>query len=227
MFRTLLTAHSGCDGMKDNSMEFVSYALGLDVDAIEVDVRRGSGGALVLAHDDGPANAMLLDVFIAMKAHPEKRLNCDLKQDDLELDVWRLAKQAGVDKQILFSGTVSGDAAKAEPDIFGHVDWFVNIELLFPEIKILGLWEAVGVLGPMYMADKVQAFIAGNGARCVNTHHSIASTPLYRELMKRQVPVSVWTPDEEKVIRRFMEDGVYNITTRNAKRACEINLQGK
>ncbi len=222
MFRTMLTAHSGCDGMKDNSMEFVSYALGLAVDAIEVDVRKGSGGALVLAHDDGPANATLFDVFLAMKAHPEKKLNCDLKQDNLELDVWRLARQAGTDRQIIFSGTVSWDAAKAEPAIFKHADWFVNIELLFPEIKELGLTEAVGVLGPIYMAGKLQEFITGNGARCVNSHHSIASTPLYLELKKRQIPVSVWTPDDLQMIRRFMADGVYNITTRNAKGACGI-----
>jgi glycerophosphoryl diester phosphodiesterase len=203
-------------------MEFVSYALGLAVDAIEVDVRRGSGGTLVLAHDDGPANATLLDVLLAMKVHPEKRLNCDLKQAGLEPDVWRLAKQTGTDRQILFSGTVSMDAAKADPDIYRHADWFLNIELLFPEIQTLGLAEAAGVLGHIYMADKLQEFIAGSGARCVNTHHSIASTPLYRELMDRQIPISVWTPNDEKMICRFVEDGVYNITTRNAKMACGI-----
>jgi glycerophosphoryl diester phosphodiesterase len=208
--------------MKDNSMEFVSYALGLAVDAIEVDVRRGFGGTLVLAHDDGPASVTLFDVLSAMKDHPDKRLNCDLKQAGLELDVWRLARQTGTDRQILFSGTVSGGAARAEPEIFKHADWFVNIELLFPKLKALGLAEAIGVLGPDYMACKLQEFMAGSGARCVNAHHSIASTPLYPELRNRQIPISVWTPDDVQTIRRFMEDGVYNITTRNAKRACGI-----
>lgn len=148
MFRTMLTAHSGCDGTNDNSMEFVSYALELAVDAIEVDVRREGGGKLVLSHDDGPADAALLDVLLAMKAHPDKKLNCDMKQANLETDVWRLAKKTGTDGQILFSGTVSADAAIEEPDIFKHAGWFVNIELLFPEVKALGLSAAAGVLGP-------------------------------------------------------------------------------
>jgi glycerophosphoryl diester phosphodiesterase len=226
MFRTLLTAHSGCDGTNENSMEFVSYALGLDVGAIEVDVRKSSEGALVLAHDDRPANATLRDVFLKLKEHPEKKLNCDLKQDNLELDVWALAKQTGSDKQIIFSGTVSRDAAKLEPDLYRHADWFVNIELLFPKIKALGLAEAVSMLGHMEMADKLGEFITVSGAQCVNTHHSIASTPLYRELMIRGIPISVWTPDDGKMISSFLEDGVYNITTRNAKGACGI-LHGR
>ena len=32
------TAHSGCDGMPDNSMEFVRYALGSEGDCFEVDI---------------------------------------------------------------------------------------------------------------------------------------------------------------------------------------------
>lgn len=219
---TMLTAHSGCDGTKDNSMEYVRYALELDVDAIEVDVRRGSGGTLMLAHDDGPANAALYDVFLALTAHPDKKLNCDLKQANQEMDVLRLARQAGCGSQIIFSGTVSGDAAKAQPDIFEQAEWFVNIELLFPKINTLGLTAAVGLLGPIYMAGKLQEFISGTGARCVNAHHSIASTPLYPELMDRQIPISVWTPDDVHLIRSFLTDGVYNITTRNAKIACGI-----
>jgi hypothetical protein len=176
----------------------------------------------VLAHDNGPANATLCDVFLKLKDHPGKKLNCDLKQDNLELDVWRLAKQMGVDKQIIFSGTVSKDAAQAEPDIYRYADWFLNIELVFPEIQALGLSGAVGVLGHTYMADKLEKCVAGNGARCVNTHHSIASTPLYQELRSRQIPVSVWTPDDMQMICRFMGEEVYNITTRNAKSACGI-----
>lgn len=62
----------------------------------------------------------------------------------------------------------------------------------------------------------------GNGAMCVNTHHSIVSTPLYQELRNRQIPISVWTPDDVHLISRLWEDGVYNITTRNAQRACRI-----
>ena len=222
MSKTLLTAHSGCDGTKDNSMAFVSYALALAVDCIEADIRRDGKGTLVLAHDEGPACAALREAFSMLAAHPGKKLNCDLKQEGLELDVWTLARQMGVDGQILFSGTVSHDAAKEEPALFERVDWFVNIELLFPRIRTLGLAAAVEALGAPFMAEELQAFMSMHKARCVNAHHAIASTPLYGELMERKIPVSLWTPDDEQTILRFWKDGVYNITTRNARRACEI-----
>lgn len=222
MSKTLLTAHSGCDGTHDNSLAYISYALALDVDCLELDIRKDQNGMLVLAHDDGPAHARLADAFLQLKNHPEKKLNCDLKQEGLELETYALSKQVGVAGQIVFSGTVSKDAANAKPDIFHLVPWFLNIELLFPEIKALGLTDAVKALDAMTMADTIQAFITDNGARCLNTHHSIAKTPLYSELMARGVFLSVWTPDDEQVIRALLADEVYNLTTRNAKRACEI-----
>lgn len=225
MPKTWLTAHSGCDGTQDNSMQFVSYALKLDVDCIEVDVRRGANGALVLSHDEGAARTLLFDVLPELCDHPGKKLNCDLKQEGLETAVWALAKTVGVGDQIVFSGTVSAEAAKDEPAIFEHAGWFLNIELLFPEIKTLGPAELQDASRAARMADQLQRFLAANGARCVNSHYMIAITPLYQELMQRGIPLSVWTPDDEQVISRFLQDGVYNITTRNAKRACELARQ--
>lgn len=225
MTKTLLTAHSGCDGTQDNSLTYIAYALALNADCLELDIRRDNSGALVLNHDDGPAHATLADAFLQLTTHPEKKLNCDLKQEGLELETYALARQMGVDGQIVFSGTVSKDATSVKPDIFHLVPWFVNIELLFPEIKAVGLTEAVKALGAIPMADTIQAFVNDNGACCLNTHHSIAKTPLYKELMARGVSLSVWTPDDEQVITGFLADAVYNITTRNAKRACEIRRE--
>lgn len=39
MGKTMITAHSGADGTKENSLEFVKYAMQTGADALEVDVR--------------------------------------------------------------------------------------------------------------------------------------------------------------------------------------------
>ena len=83
--KTRLTAHAGCDGRMDNSTEFLTYAMALPVDLVDVDVQRGEGGALVLAHDEGEAMATLADALLLLVDHPEKKLNCDLKRWGLEL----------------------------------------------------------------------------------------------------------------------------------------------
>jgi glycerophosphoryl diester phosphodiesterase len=111
MRKTLLTAHSGCDGTPDNSGAFLEYAMALDADCVEVDVRMTPDGRLVLAYDDGPAPALLSDALTLLRGHPEKMLNCDLKQRDLEILVWALARESGVGGQIAFSGEVSALAA--------------------------------------------------------------------------------------------------------------------
>ena len=43
----MITAHSGADGTKENSLEFVAYAMQTGADALEVDVRMGENGILI------------------------------------------------------------------------------------------------------------------------------------------------------------------------------------
>ena len=44
----MITAHSGCDGTPDNSMEHILKAIELGADCIEIDVNMGSRSPLYL-----------------------------------------------------------------------------------------------------------------------------------------------------------------------------------
>jgi len=222
MPRTWLTAHSGCDSTKDNSMEFLQYATSLEVDCVEVDVRQDANGFLVLNHDEGPAHTYLADAFALLSGQFGMKINCDLKQDGLENRVYAMAREFEVQEQLVFSGRVSGEAAELNPRLFMHADWFLNIENMFPDINALYYTESVNNDVVTEMADKLQRFMITNAVRCLNTNYFIIHTPLYDELMKRDIPLSIWTPDDEQLISRLLDDGVFNITTRNAKRACEL-----
>jgi len=77
----MITAHSGADGTKENSLEFVAYAMQTGADALEVDVRMGENGILILSHDKTDEDAVrLADVFRMMGKYPGMRINCDLKE---------------------------------------------------------------------------------------------------------------------------------------------------
>lgn len=92
-----ITAHSGCDGTPDNSMEFVRYALASEGNCLEADIRRNRDGELILSHDETAEEAVRLgQVFELLKEKPEKRINCDLKTPGLEIPVYQLAKEYGV-----------------------------------------------------------------------------------------------------------------------------------
>ncbi len=220
MSKTLLIAHTGCDGTVDNTLESLDYALNLDVDCVEADVRRGPDGALVLAHDAATEeSARLSDALSALKSWPAKKLDCDLKEPGLELSVWGLAKKLGVEGQLVFSGTVSRHAARVEPSLFSHVDWHLNIELVVPGLSPLAYRQALSAPG---LAERLRLALLTSGARCVNAHYSIANTIVYDALRQTGIPVCVWTPGDESRIRRFLADGAYGITTRNARRASVI-----
>ena len=53
-----ITAHSGCDGTPDNSMEFVRYALASEGNCLEADIRRNRDGELILSHDETAEEAV-------------------------------------------------------------------------------------------------------------------------------------------------------------------------
>ena len=106
---TMITAHSGCEGRPDNSLEYVQYALHCGADALEVDVHPKDDG-FYISHDpsDG-AHPDLKDVFSLIRGSGVK-VNCDLKHPGIEHAVLTLAQACGVDEQLIFSGSVSLEA---------------------------------------------------------------------------------------------------------------------
>ena len=49
--KTVITAHSGCEGTPDNSREHILAAIASGAEMIEVDVRQAPDGTLILSHD--------------------------------------------------------------------------------------------------------------------------------------------------------------------------------
>lgn len=213
MKTTLLTAHSGCDATPDNSMEFVRYALTLDADCLEVDIRLGAAGEFILTHDDTGAGTPLREAFAALAGHRKMKINCDLKEPGLEEAVYALAREEGVHDRLVYSGTVTKCAATEK------VDWYLNVELLFPGAS------SFADVSPEEALARIESAMGETGARCLNAHYSIADTPLYPMLRERGILLSLWTPSEEPLLRRFLAEGVYNITTRAARRACALRAE--
>mgnify|MGYP003199851933 CR=1 FL=1 len=133
----MITAHSGADGTKENSLEFVAYAMQTGADALEVDVRMGENGILILSHDKTDEDAVrLADVFRMMGKYPGMRINCDLKECGLEVAVRQLALISGLKtEQILYSGSVR-PVPVTESCIWRDVEVFWNIEEYLPDEKI-------------------------------------------------------------------------------------------
>ncbi len=217
--RTLLTAHSGCEVTPDNSLAFLQFASGLAVDCLEVDVRSDGSGTLKLSHDSESSDAPeLRQAFRIIRAVPGLLLNCDLKTPGLEGQVWQLAGEEGVTDRLVYSGEVSAEAMASDREMAAAVRWFFNLELCFPNLCEASAGGSEN-LSPSQMADVLAGVLTENGAACLNLNWRLCETPLWAELRRARIPLSVWTPDAPEILRLFMEQGVANITTRQPCRA--------
>ena len=220
--RTLLTAHSGCDGTPDNSIAFLRYAAGIGVDSLEVDVRLDSHGTLVLAHDTESAGPPTLQqAFGIIRDVPGLLLNCDLKTRGLEQEIWRMAKEERVADRLIYSGDVSAAAMADNPAMADAVRWYFNLEIRFPRIYT-DPSAGLGACSAAYVALELGKTMRKVHADCLNLNWKLWSTALWDALRRAQIPLSVWTPDSEAHLRFFLGQGVANITTRQTERALEL-----
>lgn len=233
MFNTMITAHSGSDGMPDNSLEFVKMALSLGVDAFEVDVNMGNDGELYLSHDSSPDGKYgscptLRDAFELMKSHPSIKINCDLKVHNIETTVLELSEKMGLTGRVIFSGSVGTDFLRENPGIHNKVDIFLNIEEI-TDIKKHG-WPFESPGKVLNIAETAADLCISLGVKVINIHHVFCTDPVVEIIQKKGIKISAWTVNEEKDINRFLMLGVKNITTRKAANALEIRkkfMEGK
>lgn len=211
--KTLITAHSGADDRPDNSIEFVKYALASKADALEVDIRKAGDGSLFLAHDAGKeAKAeeqvtYLKEVFSLLALHPSMLINCDLKEADLENEVFALAQQCGVAERLIFSGTV--DPRK---------ELLINPDRIFWNIdeQIPNLYEKC-MKNPLYALEAAKdmcELCKKFGIKVINVYYKLAVDEFLKIVDSYDMEVSVWTVNKAEEIRHFQEKGVKNITTR-------------
>ena len=219
--RPLITAHSGCDGTADNSLEYLKHALSLDVDGVEVDVRRDSSGNLILAHDNGDISCDLNSAFDLLQGHHNIKINCDLKIPGLEDSVFEMAKSKGLEGRLWYSGEVPFDWMRRNP---GKAVWFLNAELIFPDCRDFHYPADDEAFAPK-AAAKAAEVLKQTGAACLNLDYKLYPTLFCRLLRRMEVPLSLWTPSAEDEITYFLGEQVYNITTRNTLFACSARSE--
>lgn len=220
LMKTQITAHTGSDGYQDNSLEFVRYALSTDADVLEVDIRRGVHGELVISHDDPTEDAPLFSEVLALvAAHPTMKINCDLKPAGLELEVCRMAAEAGLSGRMIFSGTVDAslaDAVRDTAEIYLNIEEYVrDIYLNYREIPDFELQAAE------IMVDVCKRYNIG----VVNMYQGLVTRRMIETFAAQGIGISAWTINEERELRWFLTRGVMGITTRSVKKTLELQQE--
>lgn len=218
----MITAHSGCDGTKNNSLDFIRYALDTQAECLEVDVRKNSSGELVLSHDESDENCVKLrDALALLRERPGKMMNCDLKHEGLELPVYRLAARLKAADRLIYSGAVSTKLLGENENQLQEVEIYINIESICP-----GIYDETDekALHPpkLKQLEKVLEEAKHCHASVINMEYSLATDEVLECLSRNGLGCSVWTVDEEPKIRSFLEKDIANVTTSRLKAALEI-----
>ena len=214
----VITAHSGCDGTKDNSIEFLRYALNSDADCMEADIRRNQAGALILSHNKTEEECVTLqEAFCILKQFPEKKMNCDLKEEGLEVSVYQLAGENGVRHQLIYSGEINLNLLAEKEKWYPEVQVYIN-----PENLQADFYERMAEEGSLKNLEELLAAVKGYPVSCINMEYQTYTDETMELLAEMQVMGSAWTVNEPDDIRRLLKKGLFNITTRNLTTALEL-----
>lgn len=209
----MITAHSGCEGTPENSMEHIQCAIQCDVDALEVDVHAGINGELYLSHDESPQpdHCITLHEAFSLISDSRLRINCDLKSPGIERQVLELARSCGIAEHLIFSGCVSLEAL-SDPEILQRTFW--NIEEALPSIREQYLNDQYPspsvILAALEQCRKASVPV-------VNIYYELCTPEFLQACRQAGIGVSAWTVNDESWAQTLLDAQIFNVTTRKPR----------
>ncbi|MBR3552013.1 MAG: glycerophosphodiester phosphodiesterase [Clostridia bacterium] len=197
-----VTAHSGCMGTEDNSLESITVGFE-NADIAEVDVVFAADGTPVLFHGlTPPADAVpLAKAFELLAKNPGKRMNLDLKRFQHTAEVQALAEQYGVLDRVFFTGVRQNKVRVVRKGAPG-IPYYLNCNIV-PLLKNSRRYAA-------HLVRKVRS-CGAVGLNC----DFINTTPTIVTAMRRAgFLVSLWTVKTEAQAETVLRLAPDNLTTR-------------
>jgi glycerophosphoryl diester phosphodiesterase len=206
MGKTKITAHAGCMGTPNDSLEAVKVAVNIKAEICEVDVSALSDGTPVLKHDRVlPADLELVklsEVFEYMK-DKDILLNLDIKDNNSLKQIELLAEYYGLVNRVFLTGIAENEAIHLCDTGF-KIKYYLNNDLK-PSIAKLNYDDYL---------NKLIETIKKLGCIGLNSHYGFCTERAVEKFHDNGLLVSVWTVDNSDDMKKLIEMGVDNITTR-------------
>ena len=197
------TAHTGCVGTADNSLEAIEIGAKYGADIVEFDLYFTKDDEAVLSHDKPKGNEVTLDqAFQKVSEYPSLKVNVDVKSYGSLEKVVACAEKYNLKERIFFTGIFLKDveaAKKACPEI----DYYLNCDI-----------EKESKQTEEYLNTLVKT-VKDSGAVGINCNYKNVTQDLVDAFRENGLLVSVWTVNEEKAMYEVLQLSPDNITTRN------------
>ena len=198
------TAHTGCCGTEDNSLEAIKVGIEHGVDIVEFDLYFNNENIAVLSHDAPKGNEVTLDeAFELIATYNDIKVNVDVKlcNDNLHV-VYDLAEKYDITDRIFFTGVNLEDVETVKKEC-PEVDYYLNYDV-----------KKESKQTPEYLNELV-GIVKDNGAVGINFNKDSATKELVDTFHNNGLLVSIWTVNEEKDMYKILYFAPDNITTRN------------
>ncbi len=210
-----VTAHTGCEGTKDNSLEAIKKGADSGADIIEFDLRFDKEGKGILSHDETEGKAVTLEEAFELVASFDKlKVNVDCKTTDNLAEVYRLSEKYGITDRIFYTGIEVKDVEAARLQT-PQISYFLNY-------KVKGLKKR----NVKYIRSLI-SLTKEKGALGLNIRYSQCSKKMVDMFREEGLSVSVWTANSPRVMKKCLSFAPDNITTRYPSELIEIINKSK
>lgn len=195
------TAHTGCEGTKENSLESIEKGYENGADIVEFDLNFDKNGNPVLCHDEPRGGEVTLDeAFEKVSEYENLKVNIDAKSDLYLEKVKPLAEKHGISDRIFFTGIKDEFVESARKT---GVAYYLNVAVENPSkhseeylLSLVGKVKEAGAIG-------------------INFNKNNASSGLVEAFHESGLLVSIWTVDQKAKMYEILRLSPDNITTRN------------
>lgn len=197
------TAHTGCMGTEQNTIEAIRKGVQAGADTVEFDLNFDKNNNPVLSHDAPKGGEVTLDeAFEEISKHSGITVNVDVKSVAALGKVIPLAEKHGILDRIFYTGISEKWVEAVRRDSKG-VPYFLNVSVnIFLKNNSLYLG---------YLAKKVK----NCGAIGINFNKKGATPKLTEIFRAKGLLVSIWTANTEEEMRKALACSPDNVTTRN------------
>lgn len=207
------TAHTGCEGTPDNSLESIKKSIALNVPVTENDVTLRKDGTPVLMHKESAQNNEGLLFSEALKYIKDNSdtilLNLDLKSFTNLERIQKEVKDSGLLSRCFFTGVEEMNTQTVKIDA-PEIPYYLNIDL--DKIK---LNQESYIMSIVYKTKQCSAV----GINC--DYHN-ASSKLVEIFHREGLKVSFWTVDDKLTMEYILSLSPDNISTRNPLLLAEL-----
>jgi len=202
------TAHTGCEGTKENSLESIEKGYENGADIVEFDLNFDESGNPVLCHDEPEGGEVTLDeAFSKVSEYENLKVNVDAKSDLYLEKVKPLAEKYGISDRIFFTGIKDEFVENARKT---GVDYYLNIDVENPTKH-----------SEEYLLSLIKK-VKEAGAIGINFNKNNASSELVEAFHENRLLVSIWTVDSKTELFEILLLSPDNITTRNPHKIRKI-----